>query len=73
MKKITTLLYEVTPDEVAELPFGYQVLGLDVLINQFKLMRGGKRPIETGFMKFFIFDLPANVKELKLGAERAGQ
>lgn len=71
MKKIKTLLYEVTPEEVAELPNGYQVLCMDVLLNQFKLMLGGKRPTETGFMKFFIFDLPANVKELKFGAERA--
>ncbi len=62
MKKVETHLYELTPKEVAELPQGYQVLQLDVFAKRYRLIKGGKLPLELLGTVFFIFDLPKNCK-----------
>lgn len=73
MKKKEILLYEVTPDEIAELPESCQVLRLDVLTGLYGLIRGGRRPLECWCIRFYIFRLVRNDKELTLGEQRAEQ
>lgn len=73
MKKKEIILYEVTPDEIAELLESCQVLRLDVLTGLYSLIHGGRRPLECWCIRFYIFRLASNDKELTVGAERAGQ
>ena len=73
MKKKETILYEVTPDEVAKLPKSSQVLRLDVLTGLYSLIHGGRRPLECWCIKFYIFKLTGNDKELIASAGSAAQ
>lgn len=73
MKKKETVLYEVTPDEIAKLPESLQVLRLDVLTGLYALIHGGRRPLECWCIKFYLFSLTNHDKELSLGKQKVEQ
>ncbi len=62
MKTVSTLIYEMTPEEVATLPVGFQFFRYDTLYGSLALMRAGENRIqhERRYVYFSYKEPPAS-------------